>query len=433
MEPEDQSRHSRIKPEPATIDLSAEEVKTSPAADSDGIEENVTAEPAAETNAGSETAAEAESASRAAGANEATAAPGDVTPAATAAAEARSRSYSGIPNAQPASSADTAARPPASQRTPGSLGLIAASLVGGVIALAGAAGLQYWGVLPSLGSDDKTEASLNLMSGEIEALKGRLAEQAAATPKIDLSPVESKLAALEEKVAKVPEANGLSADADARLSALAEQVKAAEAAGTTLKTDAETARAALEMRIEAIEKKLAQPRDDVEVAVAIASAGLKAAIDRGGPFVAELQTLRGIDPENAAAKELEAFASTGVPSRAKLVADFPDVADAILLSAQADDPNQSFTDRLLSSAFSAIQVRPVGEVEGEGPDAVVARMETRLTNGDLVAAAAEWDKLPDAAKTVSANYKKSLDARIRVEQLVGATLSKAVSATKSDG
>lgn len=397
MEPEDQSRHSRTRPEPVTIDLGAEEVKEMPAADSDGAEDNVTAEPAAETTAESV------------------------------------KSYSGIPNSSTTSTADSPAAAAESPRGQGSLGLIAASLLGGVIALGGAAGLQYWGVLPSLGTNEKAEASLNLMSTEIQQLKTRLAEQAAAKPEIDLSPVETRLAAMEERVAKVPEANGLSADADARLSALAEQVKAAESAGTTLRSESETARAALEMRIEAIEKKLDQPRDDVEVAVAIASAGLKAAIDRGGSFTAELATLEGIKPDDPAVKELKSFASAGVPSRSKLVADFPAVADAILAATRADDPNQSFTDRLMSSAFSAIQVRPVGEVAGEGPDAIVARMETRLTNGDLAAAAAEWEKLPEPAKKASESYKTSLDARIRVEELVGSSLSKAVSATKSDG
>ena len=399
MEPEDQSRNSRPKPDPVTIDLGAEEVKEMPAADSDGAEDNVTAEPATDATA----------------------------------AEPAARSYSGIPNS---STTTTASRPDPSVepgRAPGSLGLIAAGLLGGVIALGGAAGLQYWGVLPSLGSNEKAEASLNLMSSEIEGLKTKLAEQAAAVPEVDLSPVEAKLAALEEKIAKVPEANGLSADADARISALAEQVKAAETAGAMLKSESETVRAALQMRIEAVEKKLDQPRDDVEVAVAIASAGLKAAIDRGGPFTAELSTLEGISPEDPAVKELKTFAASGVPSRTTLVADFPKVADTILAASRSDDPNQSFTDRLMSSAFSAIQVRPVGEVEGEGPEAIVARMEARLTNGDLPAAAAEWAKLPEPAKKASEGYKRLLDARIRVEQLVGTALTKAVSATKSDG
>lgn len=401
MEPEDQSRNSRPKPDPVTIDLGAEEVKEVPSADSDGTEDNVTAEAAPETQA-----------------------------EATAAAETSAKSHSGIPNSSATRHAPTA---PEQTRGQNSLGLIAASLLGGVIALGGAAGLQYWGVLPSLGTNEKAEASLNLMASDITALKAQLAEQAAATPKVDLSPVETRIAAIEEKLTTVPEANGLSADADARITALSDQVRAAETSGATLKTESETARAALEMRIEAIEKKLDQPRDDVEVAVAIASAGLKAAIDRGGAFASELSTLEGINPEDPAIKELKSFAATGVPSRANLVADFPKVADTILSASRSDDPNQSFADRLMSSAFSAIQVRPVGEVEGEGPDAIVARMEARMTNGDFAAAAAEWDRLPEPARKASQAYKTSLDARIRVEQLVGSTLKKAVSATRTDG
>ncbi|CAN7646327.1 COG4223 family protein [Rhizobium sp. LjRoot254] len=397
MEPEDQSRHSKTKPEPVTIDLGAEEVADMAAGDPEGTEDNVTA---------------------------------DTDPAPAAAAEAEtetsSKSYSGIPNAN----TSTAVPPqPTAAKSAGSLSLIAASLIGGVIALGGAAGLQYWGVLPSLGSNEETKVALNLMSSEVEKLK----TEAAAQPDVDLSPVNAKITALEEKMTTAPEANGLSADADARINALAEQVKTAEAAVGTQKTEAETARAALEMRIEAIEKTLSQPRDDVEVAVAIASAGLKAAIDRGGPFISELDTLEGVDPEDPAVKELKQFAAIGVPSRSSLVGEFPAVADSILAAVVTDDPNQSLTDRLMSSAFSAIKVRPVGNVEGEGPDAVVARMEEKLKNGDFTGAASEWEKLPEPAKSASASYKKQLDARIRVEELVGAALTKAVSTTKTNG
>ena len=45
MEPEDQSRHSKTKPEPVTIDLGAEEVQDMAARDAEGTEDNVTADP----------------------------------------------------------------------------------------------------------------------------------------------------------------------------------------------------------------------------------------------------------------------------------------------------------------------------------------------------------------------------------------------------
>ncbi len=78
-------------------------------------------------------------------------------------------------------------------------------------------------------------------------------------------------------------------------------------------------------------------------------------------------------------------------------------------------------------------MRPVGEVEGDSPDAIVARMEARLTDGDLKGAEAEWQKLPQTGKQASADYQKSLSARIRVEELVGSTLTKAVQGTETKG
>eukprot|EP01030_Chromulinospumella_sphaerica_P015947 gene15948-15756_t len=116
---------------------------------------------------------------------------------------------------------------------------------------------------------------------------------------------------------------------------------------------------------------------------------------------------------------------------------FPLQARAERLGLEADDEDvgqagEVFAGRLHGLGPGREVDVAVGEVDGEGPDAIVARMETRITNGDFVAAAAEWDKLPEPAKKASQTYKTSLDARIRVEQLVGSTLKKAVSATKTD-
>ena len=84
----------------------------------------------------------------------------------------------------------------------------------------------------------------------------------------------------------------------------------------------------------------------------------------------------------------------------------------------------------MASALSLVKVRPVGNVEGEGPEAVVARMEDKLKNGDLTGAAAEWEQSArPAARPRRPPSRQSLDARIRVEELVGTALTKAVSGT----
>jgi hypothetical protein len=388
-------RHSRSTVDPRTIDLTADAVQTETEAEKlDASEEPVVA---------SETA---EKADDAAVAREA---PAERDPAATVAASRTAPSAAG------------------------GISLIVASLIGGVVALAGAAGLQYWGVLPALGGNEKVEQSINLVSSDVEALKSSVSALASAKPDVDLTPVNDKIAAIETRLQDMPKANGLSVDADQRLSALNQQITDLKSSLDDARNAEETARAELVMRIEALEKKAAEPGDDVAVAVAIASAGLKAAIDRGGPFSTELDTLASVAPDMPALEALRPFADTGAPARAKLVASFPATADQVMEALKPEDPNQSITDRLLESAFSAIKVRPVGDVQGDQPADMLARIEDRLTNGDLKAAAAEWDKLPEEGRKAGASFRQALDARIKVEDLVAQTLTNAVRNTDTKG
>jgi len=78
-----------------------------------------------------------------------------------------------------------------------------------------------------------------------------------------------------------------------------------------------------------------------------------------------------------------------------------------------------------------VKVRRVGDVEGETVDAIVSRIEDRLRSGDLQAAAQQWDTLPEAEKAASTDFKRKLDARVQVENLVSGTLSRALAGTKS--
>jgi len=389
----DPNRHSKPNDDPRTIDLVAGEVKDIASAEAEGADGDFSTTSAADSHgeqSGEETSARAAQASR-------------------------------TPESMPKPAA-------------GSLSLIAASLIGGVIAIGGAAGLQYWGVLPSLAVENQNSESLKLLSTELEGLKTSVANvENAKPPTVDLTPVNDKISTLEQKMTSLPAANGLSVDADTRLAALGVDLQSLRQALADAGKAQEEAKAALLIRLEALEKQASEPRDDVNVAVAIASAGLKAAIDRGGPFAGELQALEGIDPTNASVKELKTFADKGVISRAGLVRDFPAVADIILAEIAGQQPDQSFADRLWSSAASMVKVRPVGYVEGEGADAIVARIEANLTDGKLKAAAVEWDKLPEAGKKAGATFKAALDARIKVEDLVGSTLSKAISTTEPKG
>lgn len=340
------------------------------------------------------------------------------------------------PNAGTASSAktdfstsrSTVSGPSAPASKSSNSGAIAAGIIGGLIALVGAGSLQYAGYIPGA-APAADSAAIEGLRSDVEALKANAASQP-QQPVFDTSAIDGRLNALETATA-APASIGLD-DVDGLNTQLTNLQSELEALKSSL-SEATTTNSALTERLTAAEEKINAPRDDIEIARAIAAAALKAAIDRGGPFLTELDTLVQITPEDEQLKSLQPFASTGVPSRAEILKAFPAEADAMLSLLNQPDPNLGVMDRLTLSAMSLVRVRPVGNVAGATPEAIMARVEDKIRNGDLKGASLEWDALPDAAKLASDGYKKSLDARIQVENLVGAAVTRALTKNADQG
>ena len=408
-------RHSKSSDEPVTIDLDTQDFASAnePEKSAEMPAETTSDSPITETIAAAEAAGEPLSeheSERAAGAQE-------------------------EPPAREPFPAEPAQ--PVPQKGAVTSGLVAAGIFGGLVALLGAGAIQYAGYLPGSSTQQTNSPAMADLSGEIEGLKQSVASLAANPPAADNSALEKRIAALE--TAPQPPAAAAStgsADVEAlnqKISDLTAQIDQLKT-GLAQSTEQQASNGAdISSRLAEAEKKLNEPREDVAVARAIAAAALKAAIDRGGPFTAELDTFAGVAPDDPAATDLRGFAETGVPSRAELVRQVPDVATAIVDSVNQPDPNQSWSDRLMSSAKSLVTVRPVGNIEGESVEAIAARMEDKVKNGDLPGASTEWNSLPAIAKQASAAFKQSLEARIRVEDLVSGAVSKAVSGTGKEG
>jgi hypothetical protein len=411
-------RHSKNTDEPVTIDLEAQEIAA--AADT---------EKKPEENATEAEAADAEKIA----ADQSTAVGVDEEPSASDTSEPLSASEK--PDQPETIAQPEAVRQP--QRGGTTSGLIAAGIFGGLVALLGAGAIQYAGYLPaSSAPPQETSAETANLSAEIDGLKQSVASLAAA-PDTANAALENRISTL-ETAAKTP-ATAAPADTAAvdalnqkvaDLTAQVEQLRASLSQSSQQETSSD---ADIAKRLEEAEKKLNEPRQDVAVAKAIAAAALKAAIDRGGPFMAELDTFAGVSPDDPAVADLRNFAETGVPSRAELTRQVSDVATAIVQSVDQPDPNQSWSDRLMASAKSLVTVRPVGSIDGDSVEAIAARMEDKVKNGDLPGASSEWSNLPANAKQASAAFKQSLEARIRVEELVGSTLSDAISGAGKEG
>lgn len=349
--------------------------------------------------------------------------------------------------------------PPRAEPRRGGVSAIAAGLLGGVVALAGAGALQYGGVLPSLGGNSTATAEIEALRGEIGALKNQVAAVPAPenlAPRLDelaaalnetrtqlqslqagsgASPeaaaaLEERFKALETALASVQQ-GGASVDlapVTQRLDALDAAVAEAKQAATGVAAPLEQRLTALETQVGELGGKVAEQAEQPSAALAIAASALKAAIDRGDPFMTELETYASIAPQSPEIEALRGMAATGVPSRTAIDDAFPAVANAMIAATNVQDPNAGFIDRLMSSAQSLVQVRPVGTVEGEDAPAIVARMEVALKKGDYAGAIAEYDKLPEPAEAAGAEFIARVKARDAADGLIGTILSAALKA-----
>lgn len=441
MGPENPPRRSKSDQEPVTIDLEAnaapeDDTKTVDAAS----EGEAVADDAADIRAG-----EADETVRAdipeptdiqepaTGISEDTRSSEDADSSASDEEDARAEAAAAVFAEEPTSAAAEQPAGPihAEPRRTSNSGALAAGILGGLITLLGAGGLQYAGFLPALGPGRGETAVEQSLASDIEAIKAQLAAAPSASASVDLGPLEARIAELEKKTgetgnAATTDVSGL----DAQIANLTSEIATLKSALADTQQSTETAKSELSTRIEAAEKKIDEPASDVQLARAVAVTALKTAIDRGGPFLAELDALKSIAATDPAVTGLAGDAALGVSPRADLVRDFPATADAMLEATRHSDPDQGIFSRLMDSASSAIRIRPVGSVEGDGPEAVVARIEDKLTNGDLKGASLEWQALPEPAKTAGADFKTRLDQRIRVEGLIDAAVAGAMTANQ---
>lgn len=349
-------------------------------------------------------------------------------------------------------------------------------LIGGGVAFLAMLGIQFAGLMPSSNSDVAAGgADIKLVSTELGQLRttvdqlsstvsqlpigGAMPDLSTIGARIDaletaaaagtspgdadaaLSVIENRIAALSEEVADLKSGAGSSAGNGDVVGGLQDAVSALESRTQELSDNLSQLQTGLEdlgnqvatsetrqtelvqsltARIEKAEAVADGSGRDLAMARAIAISGLKTAIDRGGPFAAELEAFALVSPDDAAIGDLRSLAATGVPTSAQLIEIFPDAANRMIASADPVPDDAGLVARLWSSAQSVVKVRKVGAVEGDSTEAIAARMETQLKNGNLDAAVAEWANLPEEAKSAAADFGRALAARAQVEKLLAA-------------
>lgn len=182
---------------------------------------------------------------------------------------------------------------------------------------------------------------------------------------------------------------------------------------------------ALQDRVAALEA--GQTRTVNAAAAALAAASLAEATQGSGPFDAELAALERLMPLSAEVRALKPFAEGGAPSRAALAAEFDAAAAKASIAARGPGETGGFLARLRHALSSIVTIRQVGSTTGAAPDAVLARADAAVAEGDIAGALTLLRDLPPPATQAMAPWQSRALQRVAVDRQVAAIRSRAIS------
>jgi hypothetical protein len=278
---------------------------------------------------------------------------------------------------------------------------------------------------------DDLRARVDVIDAGVRRLDDRLnrAESTLATPRsaptdpavlARLAAAESMQRALGDTIAdlrkRIEDSAAAARDARERADAVAKSSGADANDALRKEVEALTARlSTLEHAERTTDQRVAQSMTgasaDRAVRLAVVAGALRAAVERGTPFAAELAAAKALGADAAALTSLEAFAGGGVPSAEALARDFDKVEPAMSTAAMPASHDGGVLGRLQANAERLVRVRPVGDTPGDDPAAALARASAKAHRSDIAGALAEVERLPPSVQTPAADWIKAAKAR----------------------
>ena len=288
------------------------------------------------------------------------------------------------------------------------------------------------------------DATIAQLDGGLNEVRQSIAALPAGTEPVDLTPLETEMKSLGDRVTAIG-AGASSADATAlaqtissieagitglrtQLTALDQRVGATDGAITSLKSEV----AATQTAISTQNQTLGGADIGPAVRLPLVVSGLESAIGNGRPFAPELAGLKALLPDLAVPGPVEAAAAEGLPRPDAVVARFTAEVPNVLAGRAAVSSGDMGEDAL-EWMKGLLALRPVGEVPGDTPEAIVSRLEAAVGRHDFKAAAELLAKLPPAmqagAGTAGADITKLAVAEDFMTELRSRALAPTAEAT----
>ena len=151
--------------------------------------------------------------------------------------------------------------------------------------------------------------------------------------------------------------------------------------------------------------------DDRPARLSLAAEALRAAVERGAAYKAELAAVQVLGVDRTATTLLEPFAGKGVPSAGALSRELAGLTPALQDAAEPAATDATFLERLKANAQKLVRITPAGAPPGNDPADIIARIKFDAAHGDIDAAVADINQLPDRAKSLAANWIKKAESR----------------------
>jgi hypothetical protein len=277
-------------------------------------------------------------------------------------------------------------------------------------------------------------ASLENSTTNLAALEARLADiEGQPSPGADATVVQDRLTRVGETLAAVrDESAQLAATVDALQAKLVEDLKVALAlvedrlAGLEQTRPGESGLVgtvkSLELRTGALESAIDKSVGRSALVASLST--LRFSAQSGRPFNVELQTVRALSLTLQASQlidpldRLAVLAEAGLPTLVGLQRSFISLAGRAARGAPSGD--ETWVHQTLNRVTSLVTVRRTGEIAGQSAEAVVARTERFLEEGDLARAVVEASVLTGQSVEIDGwlgRAQRRLDAELALDDL----------------
>jgi len=314
------------------------------------------------------------------------------------------------------------------------------ALVASLLALAGA-GASLWLTFNARETSSASEAAAALAQ-RLDRLERRVgAVENKPAPVIpDTAPLAARIASIDTKADRIA----------------AEATRAAQMAEEALRkppapapSDAKIDLSPLEQRIAALEQRAMPQIDEARLskiehdlasvrrntdsaernrgpAMAIVATSLQQKLDRGESFSREMAALEKLDADSNLLSKLKPLAASGLTPPQKLAQDFSNRASALLRAAQPAPENEDLLERIVRSAASLIRIRPAGDTTQDHAPALISRIEAALQRHDVATAVTLFEKLPATAQDQARDWAQLAKARAQADTAARMLVAQAI-------